>query len=82
MLDVAKARLGRAVGTGRAGMGASAEGLAVSALVAAPFAGTFGILLSWLTWWPNPAIWLATAVAQGGATLWIAGRRRAVEDRR
>ncbi len=46
----------------------------VAALVAAPFAGTFGIWLSWLTWWPNPVIWLATLLALGPATAWIAGR--------
>ena len=37
----------------------------MAGLVAAPFAGTFGIWLSWLTWAPNPMIWLATAVALG-----------------
>jgi fatty acid desaturase len=82
MLDAARARLMGAVETGRAGAGVSAEALTVAALVAAPFAGTFGVWLSWLTWWPNPAIWLTTAFLQGGSTLWIAGRRRAVEDAR
>ncbi len=81
MID-AKERLGRAMGTGRAGLRASVEDLIVAALVAAPFAATFGISLSWLTWWPNPVIWTAAAAAQAGATLWIAGRRLAGENDR
>jgi hypothetical protein len=76
VIDV-KRRLERAMDTGRGGMAVSAEDAVVAALVASPFAGAFGIWLSWLTWWPNPVIWVATAVVQVGATLWIAGHRRA-----
>lgn len=67
-------RLERAFETGRRGLRAHPEDLVVAGLVAAPFAGTFGIWLSALTWWPNPVIWVATAVPLVAATLWIAGR--------
>ena len=68
-----KRRVARAVATGRRGLGASAEEIVVAGLVAAPFAGTFGIWLSWATWAPAAAIWVATAAALVAATLWVAG---------
>ena len=77
MTDGAKLRLFRALKTVRSGLGVSVEDMLAAAFVAAPFAGTFGIWLSALTWWPSPVIWLPTALAQAAGTLWIAGRRRA-----
>jgi protein-S-isoprenylcysteine O-methyltransferase Ste14 len=74
MADDMKQRFDRALATGRRGIGASLEDIVVALLVAAPFAGTFGLWLSALTWWPNPAIWAATAVVLAASALWIAGR--------
>jgi hypothetical protein len=67
-------RLERAILSGRQGLKAPAEDILVAGLVAAPFAGTFGIWLSWLTWWPNPVLWVATAIVLVALGLWIAGR--------
>ncbi len=65
---------GRAVAQARAGLGVQGEDLLVAALVALPFAGCFGIWFNALTWWPNPIVWLLTALAQAALTFWIAGR--------
>jgi hypothetical protein len=71
----ARLRAERALATGRLGLGASLEDLAVAALVAGPFVGTFGVALSWATWWPNPVIWAATALVLAAGTAWTAGHR-------
>ncbi|MBP7242508.1 hypothetical protein [Amaricoccus sp.] len=42
-------------------------------LVASPFAVTFGIWLSWLTWWPNPVIWAFVALVEAVGAAYAAG---------
>jgi hypothetical protein len=73
MIETLKRRLSEAPGAMRAGLGASGEDMAVATLVAAPFAATFGIWLSWATWWPNLPVWIATAIVLVAGAFWAAG---------
>ncbi len=59
--------------TAQRGLRVRGEQLLVALLVASPFAVTFGIWLSWLTWWPNPVIWAFVALVEAVGAAYAAG---------
>jgi hypothetical protein len=71
--EALRGRMGDTVAIAREGLGVRGERLLVAALVASPFAGALGIWLSWLTWWPNPAIWVFVALAEVAGAAYAAG---------
>ena len=70
-------RIGSDMGKAR---GVSGEDMLVAGLVAGPFAATFAIWLSWLTWWPNAVILLVWLAVQILGLLWVAGHVREDAD--
>lgn len=74
-LDRPRRGLAQAAETGRAGLRAPAEELLVAGLIVAPFAATFGIWLSWLTWWPSAVICFAVALSLAAGAAWVGGHR-------
>ncbi|MBP7000121.1 hypothetical protein [Amaricoccus sp.] len=71
--EALRGRMGEIVAIAREGTGVRGERLLVAALVASPFAGGLGIWLAWLTWWPNPVIWVFVALAEVAGAAYSAG---------
>lgn len=55
------------------GLRVRGERLLVALLVASPFAVALGIWLSWLTWWPGPAVWAFVALVEAVGAAYAAG---------